>query len=216
MNTAHPTFDRSYFHGRDSNYLFGYDCLAARIFWSRRVRLVRQLAQTGSRLVDVGCAFGFFLKHLDGCYETYGVDISEYAIERARRILKFQDRIRCADVERGIPFPGSFDVITAFDIVEHLQDPPAAFAQFSRVLRPTGCLVLEFPTGAPWIDRDASHRYQSLPHWIALLERAGFHLMWARGFWTIGWRTMVVPSHRRANYYQIVARLSPMPLRGVS
>ncbi len=204
--TGPAVFDRTYFHGRASNYLLGYDRLAPRLWWRGRLRLVRQLVPPGSRLVDLGCAFGYFLKWVEEEYEAYGVDISDYAIMRARRVVRAADRVRCADVERAIPWPAPVDLITAFDLLEHLHDPASALAHCARTLRPSGYLLLEFPTGAPWLDRDATHHYQPLSDWMTLLRGAGFEVEQVRRFWTIGWRAVLVPSRRWTNYVRIVAR----------
>jgi len=199
------TFERPYFHGRGSNYLFGYHRLRARWFWRRRVRLVRTLLPHG-RLLDVGCAFGFFLALLDGAYEAYGLDISDYAIAQARRILPSPERLQQGDVTAGVPFPEPFDLITAFDVAEHLADPAGALARLAEALRPGGLLVLELPTRSAWIDRDQSHRYHPLSHWTGLLREAGFQVFRTQGFWTIGLRIVLLPAGRRANYHQLIAR----------
>lgn len=198
-------FDRAYFEGVGSNYVFGYRWLRPKLFWSRRLRLVRDLLPAG-RLLDVGCAFGYFLCHLDGRYEACGFDLSRYAVEYARRTVPPPTIIRTGDVERGVPFGGPFDLITAFDLFEHLARPEAALRHVNRMLRPGGYLILELPTIVPLINRDDSHCYRSLAEWSALLQAEGLTMVRVRGFWTVGFRLVTIPADRWANYHQIVAQ----------
>ncbi len=198
-------FGRAYFLGRDSNYIFGYHRLQHRFWWRRRLRLIQRLLPSG-RLLDVGCAFGFFLRWLGKRYETYGLDVSGYAIAQARRLLRPRGRVRQGDVQDRIPFSAPFDVITAFDVVEHLDRPDEALRHITQALRPGGYLVLECPTHATPIDRDGSHQYRPLRRWVALLKQAGLRTLSVQRYWTIGLRMILVPTARGANYVQVVAQ----------
>ena len=198
-------YQRAYFFGENSNYIFGYPGLNHRFWWRTRLRLVRRLRPCG-RLLDVGCAFGFFLKLLGPAYETYGMDLSDYAVEEARRVLQSRERVRKADLEQEIPFSGIFDLITVFDLIEHLERPVVALKHLSEALHPDGFLVLEFPTRGSLIDRDACHLYRSIQEWQKLLEQAGLRVVELKGYWTAGLRLLMFPVKRRANYYRIVAR----------
>lgn len=130
-------YDEKYYHGHAyENYTF--DTLRANFL--QKIRDVEKFCGKKGRLLDIGCALGFFVKvSLEQGFDAYGVDFSEYAVKEGRKILG--DRIRWADVERGIPFEeGFFDVVTAWDVLEHLKHPERFLKECRRALKIEGFL----------------------------------------------------------------------------
>ncbi|MBI4870551.1 MAG: methyltransferase domain-containing protein [Candidatus Riflebacteria bacterium] len=109
------------------------------------VENARQVARlglhAGSRLLDVGCNIGEFLLRARETYgvEGVGLDLSLGALVRARKVLS---RVNRGDAE-ALPFAaGTFDVVTSFDVIEHVPHPDRLLAEIARVLKPGGrCLV---------------------------------------------------------------------------
>jgi 2-polyprenyl-3-methyl-5-hydroxy-6-metoxy-1,4-benzoquinol methylase len=96
--------------------------------------------------LDIGCAYGYFLKCCDEMgYETWGIDISTYAIARAREETVAQ--LRVFDVNEGLPFlkTNSFDLVTMFDVIEHLRRPRVALEETHRILKTQGTLIVTTP-----------------------------------------------------------------------
>jgi 2-polyprenyl-3-methyl-5-hydroxy-6-metoxy-1,4-benzoquinol methylase len=109
-----------------------------------RIARIKALAK-GNRLLDVGCATGFFLETaVDAGFDVRGVEFSKVAISLARPDVR--DRIICGDVnmlkKQGV---ANFDVVTAFDIIEHVQDPVSFLREIHDVLVPGGLLALSTP-----------------------------------------------------------------------
>ena len=78
-----------------------------------------------------------------------GLDADEQAIRRHRSI-----RERAVGDIARLPFaPGSFDLVTANMVVEHLSDPAAQFAEVARVLSPGGRFVFHTPNADSYITR---------------------------------------------------------------
>lgn len=157
--------------------------------------LLERMAPTG-RLLSIGCSYGYFLQKAEARYETYGVDISKYAIKRATGIAS-RSTVGVVDVERKeslLKFVGKrrFDVIVSFSTLEHLRDPHSVLETIHHLLIPGGHLFLKVPK------RDSlRHRLFSLlgkedeleicsddthlslltaSEWIEAVERASFEL----------------------------------------
>jgi 2-polyprenyl-3-methyl-5-hydroxy-6-metoxy-1,4-benzoquinol methylase len=113
--------------------------------------IVRNMAQFMSRvkkykpagrLLDVGCALGFFVElGLTGGYDAYGFDPSSYAVGEAGKLVG-TDRIKKGTIA-SVSYPvKSFDVITMFDVFEHLSDPGADVAKLATFLKDDGIMVI--------------------------------------------------------------------------
>lgn len=154
----------------------------------------------GRRVLEIGCGHGFTLARLEAQYETWGVDISDYAVREAAR---FAPASRCftADVDQGFPaalVPGSFDLVMAKYVFEHLRDPALALRRAAALLRPGGTLFISMPytgslgahvKGDDWYARkDPTHcSLLSRDEWLALVAGAGLVLEResADGWWDV-------------------------------
>jgi SAM-dependent methyltransferase len=95
------------------------------------------------RILDIGCSVGFFLEcaRAEG-WTTFGVEISNDAAELARR--RGLDVFTGTLEEAGLP-RARFDVVTMWDVLEHVEDPIATIATAAYVLKPRGLLVISTP-----------------------------------------------------------------------
>lgn len=103
----------------------------------------RQIGKRKPRILDVGCGTGANLQMLGGHGVAEGVDVSPEAIEfcRARGL----SRVKQGAAE-ALPYEdASFDLVTALDVVEHLDDDVAGLKEVQRVLRPRGRALLFVP-----------------------------------------------------------------------
>jgi SAM-dependent methyltransferase len=117
--------------------------------------------RTSGRLLDVGCAMGGFLQVAqESGFEVTGVEVAESAASHVRDNLGIPV-FNCDLATANLPAE-SFDVVTMWDVIEHLPDPHPTLAGIHRILRPGGLLL--FSTG------DASS------HWARLTGRY-WHLM---------------------------------------
>lgn len=141
------------------------------------------------RLLDIGCGPGLFLKHAQDYFETYGIDISKWAIKEAR-INTPKSRLYCGDALVEIKkFPkDNFLVITAFDFLEHMGYPHYLIRHVFKILSAEGIFVLSVPNLSSlgrkikeqnWVGfREETH--QSIlekSSWINLLEKNNFDIL---------------------------------------
>ena len=114
-----------------------------RTFRMRLKAMAPLLAPQRPRLLDVGCATGIFLEVArDAGWDGEGIDISDYALARARE----KGLVVQAGTNPGALYPaGYFDVITLWDLIEHVPDPSGLLADCRRLLRPGGVLAISTP-----------------------------------------------------------------------
>lgn len=94
--------------------------------WASKASNFDLLNGQGKRALDVGCATGYTSSVLsDLGYQTCGVDISSWGTKQAKSITKCQFVV--CDTQHSLPFlPEAFDLVTCFDVLEHLSSPGKA------------------------------------------------------------------------------------------
>ncbi|KQT87131.1 class I SAM-dependent methyltransferase [Aurantimonas sp. Leaf443] len=100
----------------------------------------------GRRALDLASGTGVVSHLLDDLgFAVTGLDVSPAMLERARAKARARGRniaFRLADAERTMEDQGSFDVVVTRHLVWTLVDPAAAFAEWRRVLKPGGTLLV--------------------------------------------------------------------------
>lgn len=115
---------------------------------ARAADLIAARVRPGAALLDVGCGYGGFLARMRARgFRVRGIELSPAGIAYARERLALDVRPALLEDE---PFaPGSFDVVTAFYVIEHVWDPFDFVRRCARLLRPGGLLFLRYPDSRP-------------------------------------------------------------------
>ena len=116
----------------------------------RRRRVTKNVPpwQGRGRLLDVGCATGRFLSRMQALgWHVSGIELDATAATTARGVTP--DVLIGDPVDIELP-PATFDLITAFHVVEHLPDPAGALVRMLRWLVPGGLLIVEVPNVGGW------------------------------------------------------------------
>ncbi|HQL62199.1 MAG TPA: methyltransferase domain-containing protein [bacterium] len=164
-------YGKGYFHGENSGYpREGY----ATAHPSRRFYLHAAQTALGANLqwLDVGCAYGYLIEEAEELgIRAVGADISAYAL---RQHAPVRGRLVQAQAET-LPFPdASLDVVSVFDLVEHLENPVEAIQEWKRILRPDGLLFLTTPDPCYFQRDEPTHLFERPPaFWVNCLCRLG-------------------------------------------
>lgn len=188
MTPSPPSYDPVHFEALfaagERHFWFRHrNALLARIVRNEARRLARPC-----RLLEVGCGAGNVLVGLERLVpdvELLGLDLHHEGLACARR------HVRCAllqgDVERA-PFKAAvrFELVGAFDVIEHLDDDLGALEGLSRLVSPDGRVLLTVPAGPElWsvVDEQAGHRRRYESGTLGcLLHQAGFEVLYLTRF----------------------------------
>jgi len=187
-------YDESYFENDESGTV-GYshyikDEANIRKTFARRLHKLEQFVRPG-RLLDVGCAAGFFLDeaHKHG-WQVQGVDVSNFAARYARERFGYDVR-QGSLLEQDFP-KNTYELVTMWDVIEHVPDPKAYIEQVAALLKTGGVIALATPdvdslparlTGTRWVGYKLSEEhvyYFSKRTLSRMLESAGFEIVRVR------------------------------------
>lgn len=112
------------------------------LYWATKTLKMPLSNGSGKRALDVGCAYGYTSQALSELgYETFGVDVSAWGTSQAK--LGSGEFMVC-DAQNALPFSaGAFDLVTCFDVLEHLPYPEQALLGMSEVC--SGALICTTP-----------------------------------------------------------------------
>jgi 2-polyprenyl-3-methyl-5-hydroxy-6-metoxy-1,4-benzoquinol methylase len=128
---------------------------AARPDWELAIEWLAKLP--GGKILDVGCWNGNFLSRVHPAWEKYGIELNDEAAQVARSAgIKIIGANASVASETHHDF---FDVVTAFDILEHLENPDAFLIQLLHYIRPGGHIVIGTGNSQTWTWQLAISRY---------------------------------------------------------
>jgi len=129
--------------GGDVIRLRPYYFRASRLYWA-----LRAIKTYRGSLLDVGCgagdlleAFSFYRQDLN----LTGIDLSHKSIALAKK-RSLKARFLVGDAQ-ALPFKDdSFDIVTCFDVIEHVERPEAVLGEIGRILKSSGIFQAFIPT----------------------------------------------------------------------
>jgi len=139
----------------------------------------------GQRLLDVGCGTGGFLARARELgFNVVGIDFDRRSVELAKSRFGLSDIFSGSLAEFFSTRPDErFDIVTCFEVLEHMADPNEFIALVRRALKPGGQVALSVPNRSRVVDGFSEGDYppNHLTRWSAaslrgFLERNGFEI----------------------------------------
>lgn len=119
------------------------------------------LEGTHGHLVDIGCGLGFFVAAMvrrKPGWQVDGYELAPGAVAFARRHNRLGDHVHLGRVEDSGIEPGSVDVVTLWDVIEHLPRPQPLLEHLRTMLRPDGFVFVQTPSWPFQIARARAQR----------------------------------------------------------
>ncbi|QPC84319.1 class I SAM-dependent methyltransferase [Phototrophicus methaneseepsis] len=187
-------YGETYFHNDESGEV-GYtnyikDEKNIRKTVNRRFDHIEKFVQPG-KMIDIGCAMGFFIDEASKRgWQVEGMDVSHFAVEYVKERFGhnvYQGSLDTLELEEG-----AYDLVTMYDVIEHVPDPKAYMMRVASLLRSGGIFELATPdvdsipaklTGKRWIGYKLSEEhvyYFSVNTLRQMLDYAGFDVVHVR------------------------------------
>jgi 2-polyprenyl-3-methyl-5-hydroxy-6-metoxy-1,4-benzoquinol methylase len=170
-----------------SNRKTGFTAQIKNLGLWKRSRIITQKKNKGT-LLDIGCGDGSFLKYIanHSSLDVMGIEINQNNVDKLNATENFP--VYSGDI-RNLSLPEShFDVVTLWDVLEHVKDPKGLLQKVQTLVKPQGLLVLRVPNGDSldfkifgkyWAGVDAPRHYYifTFKTLSKLLESAGFSII---------------------------------------
>ena len=161
--------------------------LEARNFWFQsRNRLIawalRRYFARAQSLLEIGCGTGFVMAGIAGALPGIKIAASEAHVSGLRFAAQRVPGAHLMQMDaRAVPFAAEFDVVAAFDVIEHIEDDRAVLREMHRAARPGGGILLTVPQH-PWLWSEFDARARHVRRYTArdLREKvlsAGFEIV---------------------------------------
>lgn len=143
-------------------------------FLSRRrilMSVLRKYLPRGETLsiLDAGCGTGINLDYLTEFGDVHGTDFSQEAIDFCRK--RGHDGVRQMDLTKMEWEDGRFDLVTALDVIEHIDNDAAATSEIIRVAKPGGWILITVPAfPSLWSEHDEINHHKRRYRGRELLE----------------------------------------------
>lgn len=203
--------EMNHHYGTDYHRLVNRAGESSPIRWRKYAENLKQYKRAGA-LLDLGCSSGAFLASLKSQpWKLSGIEISSSSARKARATTGAE--VFVGDI-LAAPFPpGSFDVVTCFDVLEHVHQPREVVEKVWEWLKPDGIFYVVLPNILSWEARIfrsywfglelPRHLFHFSPESLRrLLESVGF-----RGEWLVTPRICYADYSTRYVYDAILGKL---------
>jgi SAM-dependent methyltransferase len=118
------------------------------ILWHhlKAIKFIQSRFQSNDTTLDIGCFNGFFVRKLLSLgYDAHGVDFNNSAVAYGQKELGLGSRITAQAIEALVEQGKRFDVITIFEVLEHLPDVKTFLSNVFKLLKGGGVIIISTP-----------------------------------------------------------------------
>ena len=192
---ASEIYNRDYFQG--GTHGFGFtdyesDKTASRGYLEKYLRCIKKLIPKNEsiKLLDVGAANGYFVEMATASgFEAMGIEISSQAVEWAQKLGRHIEKSTLESLNPGY----EFEVLTALDVLEHIDNPKKFLKSAREKLVDNGYLVLNVPNSGSLSAKISGRRWHAIvppEHWFFFNRKSIKKLLESEGFSVINMKSI--------------------------
>ena len=144
-----------------------------------RYEFAKKFLKKDFTVADAACGTGYGSDMISGsCAKVIGLEISDHALAWARtHHAKVNVEFKKADLNRNLDLPSDFaDVVVSFETLEHIANQGGMLAEFKRILKPHGVLIISSPdrdiiTGKAHLKNEFHINELSKPEFVAVMRK---------------------------------------------
>jgi 2-polyprenyl-3-methyl-5-hydroxy-6-metoxy-1,4-benzoquinol methylase len=151
---------KGYSLGEDQNFVS--QAKGREITFEKSLKFIERYAKKG-KILDIGTAGGSFLNVAKKRgWEVHGLEPNKWLCNWCKKNYGIEISSKSLFEQK---YPSNyFDVVTLWDVLEHMPDPKKALKECNRILKPNGILVVNYPDIGSWISRFMGRK------WVFLLS----------------------------------------------
>jgi SAM-dependent methyltransferase len=168
------------------------------------------IRESHPRLLEIGCGHGEFLIEAESRgYEVEGLEHSQHAASEANQQLS-RCAVRVGSPEADVLARGAYDVVAAFDVIEHLRRPKQALAFLHAALKPGGIVAIVTPSLDSWSRRLLARYWMEYKteHLTYFSRKSLMHLLIDTGFTDL----VFLPNYKMLNLEYVAAHFERFPV----
>jgi 2-polyprenyl-3-methyl-5-hydroxy-6-metoxy-1,4-benzoquinol methylase len=134
-----------------------------------------KMVAPGMTLIDVGCGIGEFSTYLPTGVKFIGAELSSKSVEIANSLGRNVQQI---DITAAPPdFSNSFDIVTCFQVLEHIVDLRIFFSALADLCKPGGTIVIAVPNNDGFVGDAVNNVLNMPPHHVLLWNKKSLHYL---------------------------------------
>lgn len=169
------SFDEKYFSSVYRNYNLQNPPNKIRFYHSLAHKVLN--GKVNPEVLEIGCAKGAFLKSADANWNKTGCDTDYHLVKNTAQMIISSRFLVCKLPQ--LPFYESFDLITAFDVLEHVNEIDDSMLSIRSSLKENGSVVMVIPVYdgicgplINFLDKDPTHIHKrSRRFWLDLIGK---------------------------------------------
>lgn len=159
--------------------------------------VIRKYIQPFTSFLEIGCGTGYVINYLTTNFNAnfFGSEIYLQGLEQSKNRLGDRATLFQMDATE-MPFVAAFDVIGAFDVIEHIEDDRKCLTEINKALKSNGKMILTVPQHMfLWSKMDELGKHQrrySKRELVEKVESAGFSVKYINSFMSILMPAMLI------------------------